>query len=69
MPDPHGLLEGTGSRVRSLKLDPVSKLESQEIGAMIDAAIANAAPRVEAGEGRLIIKSVSAKQRPRRPKS
>jgi hypothetical protein len=69
VPDPHGLLEGTGSRVRSLKLDPVSKLESQEIGAMIDAAIANAAPRVEAGEGRLIIKSVSAKQRPRRPKS
>ena len=69
LPDPDGLLQGSGSTVRSVRLQPISRLETPEVGALIDAAVANAAPLPAGGEGPLIIKSISAKQRPRRPKS
>ena len=68
LPDPHGVLEGGGKGVRHVKLRPISRLESREVGALIDAAVAIAMPPLpKTGEGPLIIKSVSAKQRPRRP--
>jgi Domain of unknown function (DU1801) len=67
LPDPEGLLEGSGSTVRSVRLQPASRLQTPEVGALIDAAVANAVPLPATGEGPLIIKSVSAKQRPRRP--
>lgn len=68
VPDPHGLLEGSGKAVRHVKLRPVSRLESREVGALIDAALAIATPPLPvSGDGPLIIKSISAKQRPRRP--
>lgn len=66
--DPHGLLEGSGKGVRHVKLRPVSRLESSEVGELIDAALAIAKPPLPAsGDGPLIIKSISARQRPRRP--
>src|SRR5437762_8681021 len=67
LPDPHALLEGGGAQVRSIRLDPISPLEMPEVGALIDTAIANGPPLPANGNGRLIIKSISAKQRPRRP--
>ena len=67
LPDPQGLLEGSGSQVRGVRLQPLSRLETPVVGALIDAAAANAKPLPETGQGPLIIKSVSAKQRPRRP--
>ena len=68
LPDPHHLLEGEGKGVRHVKLRPVSRLESAEVRALIDAAVAIASPPLPAsGDGPLIIKSISAKQRPRRP--
>ena len=69
LPDPRGLLEGSGSTVRGVRLQPVSRLETPEVGALIDAAVANASPLAATRDGPLIIKSISAKQRPRRPKS
>jgi hypothetical protein len=65
--DPHGLLQGRGSSVRSIRLQPITRLQSPEVGELIEAAIAGAPPLPHAGEGKLIIKSVSGKQRPRRP--
>ena len=66
--DPDGLLEGSGKGVRHVKLRPVSRLESREVSALIDAALAIATPPLPvSGDGPLIIKSISAKQRPRRP--
>src|SRR3954453_19279244 len=44
LPDPEGLLEGHGSTVRSVRLQPISRLETADVGALIDAAVANAAP-------------------------
>src|SRR5947209_7191907 len=68
LPDPRGLLEGSGSTVRGVRLQPISRLETPAVGALIDAAVANAGPLPATGDGSLIIKSISAKQRPRRPK-
>ena len=65
--DPDHLLEGNGAQVRSIKLKPASRIEEPEVCALIDAAVANTWPLPESGDGPLIIKSISAKQRPRMP--
>jgi hypothetical protein len=66
--DPDGLLKGQGSTVRHIVLAGADDLDRPDIRAMMDRAVASAkVPFPDAGEGRLIIKSVSARQRPRRP--
>ncbi len=67
LPDPAGLLKGEGSRVRHVRLDPPERLDRPEVQALISEALERAEPPFDPGaEPRLIIKSVSAKQRPRR---
>lgn len=63
--DPAGRLKGSGSKVRHLVLDDPSLLEDPAIAALIDQALARRP--VPAGPGRTLVKSVSARQRPRRP--
>lgn len=67
LPDPHALLEGAGAQVRSVRLQPIERLEAPEVIALVDAAVERAPPLPANGKGALIIKSISAKQRPRRP--
>jgi hypothetical protein len=68
LPDPHGLLKGEGSRVRHVRLETRDKLDDPQVQALIDAALARAEPPFDpAAERRLVIKSISGKQRPRRP--
>ena len=68
--DPDGVLEGTGSRVRHIKLRPISRLETTEVRALIDGAVTAApTPFPRHGKGRLIIKAIATKHRPRRPGS
>jgi hypothetical protein len=67
LPDPAGLLRGEGSRVRHVRLDPPGRWDLPEVQALISEALARSEPPFDpAAEPRLIIKSVSAKQRPRR---
>lgn len=67
MPDPEGILEGGGNQTRFLRLESAKSLARSEVEALIHAAIAQAkAPLPATGRGRLILKSVSGKQRPRR---
>ena len=67
LPDPEGLLEGEGGSVRHVKLIG-DRMDSPAVAALIDAAAASVAQPIDpASEGRLIIKSISAKQRARRP--
>jgi hypothetical protein len=67
VPDPEGLLKGSGNVVKHVVLTSPDDLEIPAIAAMMDAALEVAkTPLAEKGKGRLIIKSVSAKQRPRR---
>jgi hypothetical protein len=69
LPDPHGLLKGDGSRVRHLRLHTAEAIEAPEVEALVAAALARADRPLDAAEPqRLLIKSISAKQRPRRPR-
>ena len=68
VPDPLGLLSGSGSRVRSIRLDTAAVLDTPGVRALLSATLAQADPPMPGrGRGRLIIKSVSEKQRSRRP--
>ena len=61
-------LEGCGSQVRSVRLQPLAKLQEPAVQTLIFAAKAAASSALDASPPRsTIIKSVSAKQRERRP--
>jgi hypothetical protein len=66
--DPDRLLQGTGNRIRHIVLSDARDLELPAIRALMKEALAIADPPIPArGDAPLIIRSVSAKQRPRRP--
>jgi hypothetical protein len=66
--DPHGLLKGTGKVARHVVIEEADDLDRPEIEDLIARALQRArVPLEETGEGRIVIKSISAKQRPRRP--
>jgi len=66
--DPKRVLSGDGNQVRFLALTPLSILDEPDVSALWDQALANAAAPIDAaGTGLTIVKSISAKQRPRRP--
>jgi hypothetical protein len=68
LPDVDGLLKGEGSVVRHIRLDDEKTLDRTDVKAMMATAIKMAeVPFDRKTEYKLIIKSVSAKQRPRRP--
>lgn len=67
LPDPKKLLRGSGNVVRSLSLETAATLDQADVRALMKTALEKAKQPIDArGEHRLIIKSVSAKQRPRR---
>jgi hypothetical protein len=67
LPDPVGLLMGSGNQTRFIRVDSVDALKRPEVDALIVAATARSrVPWRAAGRCELIIRSVSAKQRPRR---
>jgi hypothetical protein len=66
LPDPTRRLRGSGNVVRNLRLEGTATLDEPDVRALIDVALARAKVRIEPdAKHRLIIKSVSAKQRPR----
>ncbi|HEY6446066.1 MAG TPA: DUF1801 domain-containing protein [Acidobacteriaceae bacterium] len=68
LPDPHGLLEGNGNQARHIRVRSPAMLDEPEIRALMEEAVARGrAPFDPKSKGKLVIKSVSAKQRPRRP--
>jgi hypothetical protein len=65
--DPQALLKGGGAKVRHIRLIRPEALDDPAIEALIAQAVARAEPPFDPTAGqRLAIKSVSAKQRPRR---
>jgi hypothetical protein len=70
LPDPAKLLKGSGNFVRYIVLTTPALLDDPEVKALMDEAISRARLTFDLkGTHQLIIKSVSAKQRPRRPAS
>jgi hypothetical protein len=65
--DPHGILEGSGSQNRFVRLVEGAKtLKHPDVAAMIEAAIQNSEKPLPKERGFTVVRSVSAKQRPRR---
>jgi hypothetical protein len=69
--DPKKILRGAGSIVRNIQLSSPGQLEDGDVRDLIEQAIEAARPAFSGKPGaqRTLIKSISAKQRPRRPRS
>ena len=68
LPDPEGILQGSGNVARNIRLPSAGRLDELSVKNLMQEATARAAvPFSAQGTPRLIIKSISAKQRPRRP--
>ena len=69
LPDPHGVLAGSGTVGRHLRLGSAADVDRPEVRELVDLAVARSPHPFDASKpGRMIIQSISAKQRPRRPK-
>ncbi len=67
VPDPHKLLLGSGRQNRFIRLESAQVLERPEVKALITAAVDQGkSPLAKTGAGKLIIRSIAAKQKPRR---
>lgn len=67
MQDPYGLLKGEGTTVRHVRLAGPEDLDDPKISHLIEIALASAkVPMAQGRNGRMLVRSVSAKQRPRR---
>lgn len=67
LPDPAGLLNGSGNQTRFIRLPTADVLDAPDVRALITAAERQSkVPFSKTGRGSLVIRSVSAKQRPRR---
>ena len=66
--DPNGLLRGSGKRVRNIRLESAKDLDKPAVRSLIEEALARSRVPIDGtGRGPIVIRSVSAKQRPRRP--
>ena len=67
LPDPHRILQGSGKQNRFVRLDSAATLREPEVEELLDAAATQADPPLpRSGRGKLIIRSISEKQRPRK---
>ena len=67
LPDPDGVLLGSGNQNRFVRLESAKTLATPAVERLIGAALAQAkTPMPASGRTRTIVKSISAKQRPRR---
>jgi hypothetical protein len=66
--DPEKLMTGSGSTVRSIRLDGMATLKDTDVDTLISAAVMQAGWKLDPkAKGELVIQSISPKQRPRRP--
>jgi hypothetical protein len=66
LPDPNKILLGSGNQVRWIRLEGPATLARPEVEALLKAAVAQAKHPLPAEKGYTIVKSISARQRPRR---
>jgi hypothetical protein len=70
LPDPHKLLAGSGKVARHIVLTEPAMLDNPAVCALMTHALKRAVKPLDPSEPhRIVIKSISAKQRPRRPAS
>jgi hypothetical protein len=67
LPDPQRILLGSGNQTRFIRLESADVLKRPEVAALLERAIARArTPFPTRGRRVLIVRAISAKQRPRR---
>ncbi len=67
LPDPRQILLGSGTQNRFIRIESPETLARPEVEALIALAVLQGkTPLATSGEGKLIIRMISAKQRPRR---
>ena len=67
LPDPKKILRGSGNVVRNIRLESAATLDRPEVRDLVKVDLERArTPMPKDGEHRLVIRSVSKKQRPRR---
>ena len=68
LPDPDGILLGSGSIARHVRLQAADDVDRPAVRRLLDEAVARApVPGDPKRKGQLVIQSISSKQRPRRP--
>lgn len=68
LPDEHMRLKGSGSRVRHIVLESAADLDQPAIRDLMTIALHRARRAIDpTAPGKLVVRSISAKQRPRRP--
>jgi hypothetical protein len=66
LPDPYKLLRGSGNVVRNIRLESADAIDDPKVRQLMESALKRAkSPIPVDGSHQLIIKSISAKQRPR----
>src|SRR5579884_4265314 len=65
LPDPHHVLQGSGTKNRFMRIDSAEDLSRSEFKELLQAAVKLSRPPSPGTKPKLIIRSVSAKQRPR----
>jgi Domain of unknown function (DU1801) len=70
LPDPHKVLLGSGSQNRFIRIESMATLARPEVEKLIAAAVAQAGrPLPASGRGKLVVRSISEKQKPRRKRT
>lgn len=68
LPDPDRMLQGRGVKARHVVLERSELVDDPRVASLVARALERAAPPIDSGrERRMVIKSVSANRRPRRP--
>jgi hypothetical protein len=68
LPDPDKLLQGSGKQGAFVRLDDLSVLDRPPVKSLLAEAVDNSDVSLpQRGKGYTVVKSISAKQRPRRP--
>ncbi len=68
LPDPQQMLKGAGNQVRHVRLAAATDLDKRAIRSLMARTIKDSVKPFSKALGQTVIRSVSAKQRPRRPK-
>jgi hypothetical protein len=69
LPDPKGILKGSGKQVRSIKIKDAAELDKAEIRELMEAALDLADVPIDPKQKRrMAIRAVAVKQRPRHPR-
>ena len=66
LPDPHHVLLGAGKQNRFIRLESVATLARPEVKALLEAAARQDRVPLAPRGGKLVVRSISAKQRPRK---